>query len=61
VISQIEQQPNKPNDQAFLSATMGSTCAARRAGINDASSAAKLMMMTAKDSMIGSHGLTPNN
>jgi hypothetical protein len=48
-------------DHAFRSATIGSTRAARRAGIADASSATRPSISTATASMIGSHGLTPNN
>ncbi len=46
---------------SFRSATMGSTPAARRAGIADASSAARPSIRAASASITGSHGLTPNS
>lgn len=46
---------------SFRSATTGSTPAARRAGISDASSAAKASIKTASASLTGFHGLTPNS
>jgi hypothetical protein len=46
-------------DHPFRNATIGSTPAARRAGITDASSAATPSINAANASMIGSHGLTP--
>ena len=49
------------SDHSFRSATMGSTPAARRAGITDASSAAKSSISAASASMKGFHGLTPNS
>jgi hypothetical protein len=48
-------------DYSFRSATIGCTPAARRAGINDASSAARANSSVATVSITGSQGLTPNN
>ena len=48
-------------DYSFLRATIGSTPAARRAGITDARTAANASSSVAKMSMIGSQGFTPNN
>jgi hypothetical protein len=48
-------------DYSLRNATIGSTLAARRAGINDANTAVKASSTVAKVSMIGSHGLTPNS
>jgi hypothetical protein len=44
---------------SLRNATIGSTPAARRAGINDASSAAMPSRSVADASITGSHGLTP--
>ena len=49
------------SDHSFRKATIGSTPAARRAGIADASSAARPSRSVVSVSMIGSHGLTPNS
>jgi len=46
---------------SFLSASIGSTPAARHAGTADATSAASTSISAANASMIGSHGLTPNS
>jgi AraC-like DNA-binding protein len=46
---------------SFRSATIGSTPAARVAGITDANSAATHSSTIANVSMTGSHGLTPNS
>jgi hypothetical protein len=46
---------------SFRSATMGSTPAARHAGITDASTAANASSSVANTSMTGSHGFTPNS
>jgi hypothetical protein len=48
-------------DYSFRSATIGSTPAARRAGITDASTAANASSSVANTSMTGSHGFTPNS
>jgi hypothetical protein len=48
-------------DYSLRSATIGSTLAARRAGIRDAKTAVKASSSVADVSMIGSHGLTPNS
>jgi predicted nucleic acid-binding protein len=46
-------------DYSFRSATIGCTPAARRAGINDASSAARASSSVADVSITGSQGFTP--
>ena|SRR5437763_4905208 len=48
-------------DYSFRSATIGSTPAARRAGITDASTAAIASNNVANTSMTGSQGFTPNS
>jgi putative PIN family toxin of toxin-antitoxin system len=48
-------------DHCALSASAGSTLAARRAGIAAAKSAASTSNTGAADKIIGSHGVTPNN
>src|SRR5579885_2350050 len=48
-------------DHAFRKATIGSTPAARRAGIADANIAARPSTNTARASITGSHGFTPYN
>jgi hypothetical protein len=48
-------------DYSFRSATIGSTPAARRAGMTDASNAASASSSVAIDSITGSQGLTPNS
>jgi hypothetical protein len=50
-----------PSDYSLRSATIGSTLAARRAGITVASSAATPSSTVDSASMTGSQGLTPNN
>jgi hypothetical protein len=61
IITADAEWNDRISDYVFRSATIGCTPAARRAGIADASSAAKLSTSTATASIIGSHGLTPNN
>jgi hypothetical protein len=46
---------------SFRSATIGSTPAAREAGITEANSAATQSSNVASASLTGSQGLTPNN
>jgi hypothetical protein len=55
------QNPVAIPDHPFRNATIGSTPAARRAGMADASSAAKPSISAANASMTGSHGLTPKS
>ena len=58
--SSFEHRHPGTGDYSLRSATIGSTLAARRAGINDAE-AATPSSTVASVSMTGSHGLTPNN
>jgi hypothetical protein len=53
--------PLPPPDHPFLNATIGSTPAARRAGIADASSAARPSISAASANITGSHGFTPKS
>jgi len=51
----------KPHNHSFRKATIGSTPAARRAGITDASSPARPSNSVADVSIMGSHGFTPKS
>ncbi len=56
--SSFEHRHPGTGDYSLRSATIGSTLAARRAGINEAATPSSTV---ASVSMTGSHGLTPNN